>query len=163
MLMNMKTFAVGLFLFVVFLSCSSSEKNLKVQPYKPADAQLFGVIMQQDSLLFDAFNRRDFDLFKDFFSGDLEVYQDNTGVRNYDEAMMAFKELFNRNYVLKRELVKTSLEVYPVKNFGAIETGLHTFCHTENGKLDCATFKFMHVWNNNNGKWKIKRLITYGH
>ena len=48
--------------------------------------------------------------------------------------------------MLIRQLVPGSLEVYPIKDYGAIETGRHTFTHTENGKPQVGTFKFMQIW-----------------
>ena len=125
--------------------------------------ELYNIILFQDSLLFTHFNSRDFGHFQSFFSDSLEIYQDNTGLRNYRESMQAFKDLFSRDYVLTRKLIKMSVEVYPVKNYGAIETGQHTFCHLENGKPDCGTFKFVHIWKYANGQWKITRIITYDH
>jgi hypothetical protein len=129
----------------------------------PADSTLFRNIATQDSLLFAAFNSRDLDRMKAYFSEDLEVYQDNVGVRSYEETIAAFGELFKKDYVLTRQLVDGSLEVYPIKDFGAIETGKHTFSHIENGKLEAATFKFVHIWEKKDGCWKITRLITYDH
>lgn len=126
-------------------------------------SQLCQTVFRLDSLLFEAFNSRDFEKFKSFFSTELEIYQDNTGLRNFQESMDAFKGLFKGDYILKRQLIKETLEVYPIKDFGAIETGQHTFCHDENGKTDCGTFKFVHIWKNDNGNWKITRIITYDH
>jgi hypothetical protein len=124
---------------------------------------LYTTMFLQDSLLFNAFNSGDFERFKKFFSDNLEIYQDNIGVRNNSESMEAFQGLFQGNYKLTRELVEGTLEVYPIKDFGAIETGQHTFCHTELEKLICGTFKFLHIWENQNGTWKITRIITYNH
>lgn len=64
---------------------------------------------------------------------------------------------------MRRELVKSSLEVYPIKNYGAIEVGVHIFYHIENGRQIQGKFKFTHVWKNENGEWKISRVISYGH
>jgi hypothetical protein len=64
---------------------------------------------------------------------------------------------------LRRDLVKGSLEVYPVKDYGAIETCLHKFCHVENGKDDCGTFKNVMVWQKKDGQWKVTRVISYDH
>lgn len=125
--------------------------------------QLYQTIRLQDSLLFVAFNNRDINRMKQFFTADLEVFQDNVGVRNYTETINAFGELFQKDYVLTRRLVPGTLEVYPVKGFGAIETGSHEFCHVENGKEECAVFKFAHVWQKTDAGWQIKRLITYDH
>jgi hypothetical protein len=131
--------------------------------YIPADKPLYNTIAFQDSILFTAFNNRNLEILKTFFADNLEIYQDNIGVRNYDQSINAFRGLFSQDYVLTRHLVKESLEVYPIKDYGAIETGSHTFCHTENGKPECGTFKFVHIWERQNGQWKITRIITYDH
>jgi hypothetical protein len=134
-----------------------------VTAYVPADKPLYDTIYCQDSILFQAFNTRDLEKLKTFFAANLEVYQDNIGVRSYEQSVEAFRGLFSLDYTLTRSLVKGSLEVYPVKDYGAIETGSHTFCHKENGILVCGTFKFVHIWEHQNGKWKISRIITYDH
>jgi hypothetical protein len=146
----------------VISSCSILNHN-KTNAYVPVDKALYNMIYIQDSVLFDAFNSRDFEKFKSFFSDKLEIYQDNIGVRDHNQSMEAFQRLFQGNYVLTRKLVLKTLEIYPVKDYGAIETGQHTFCHVENGKLDCGTFKFVHIWENHDGDWKIVRIITYNH
>lgn len=133
------------------------------QQNPPVDPDLYNIIARQDSLLFEAFNSRDLEGMKMYFDESLEVYQDNTGVRNFAETIDAFAGLFEMDYILHRELLKGSLEVFPIKDFGAIETGSHTFCHMENGQPDCGIFRFMHIWKLTEGKWKISRLITYGH
>jgi hypothetical protein len=116
-----------------------------------------------DSLLFAAYNNRDLEKMKPFFSPALELYQDNDGVKGFDQVMQGFKSLLSRDYVLHRELVKGSMEVYPIKGFGAIQTGSHQFCHVENGQLECATFKFLNIWEKTAAGWQIKRLVTYDH
>lgn len=124
------------------------------QVYIPVDKSLCETIIKQDSVLFEAFNTRNITTLKSYFPDNLEVYQDNTGLRNYDQTVQAFTGLFKMDYVLTRKLIIESIEVYPIKNYRAIETGRHTFCHTENGKIECATFKFLHIWEykTNNGK-----------
>src|SRR5712692_10049531 len=37
------------------------------------------------------------------------------------------------------------------------------FYHDENGRRDCGTFKFLQVWRSDAGKWRITRVISYGH
>jgi len=129
----------------------------------PVPTPLYIEIARMDSLLFHAFNTRDIEKFKQYFDTNLEVYQDNIGVRNYSESMVAFASIFKKNYVLTRSLVAGSMEVYPIKDYGAIQTGLHTFSHLENGEPQSATFKFMHIWQRKDDRWKITRLITYDH
>lgn len=124
---------------------------------------LFNEIAHQDSLQFDAFNSRNLDKLMNYFDNTLELYQDNTGVRNFDQTKQAFGRLFTMNYVLTRKLVPGTLEVYPIKDYGAIETGQHTFSHIENGRLQIFTFKFMQIWQKKDGVWRVTREITYGH
>lgn len=147
---------------VMIIACSALNSG-KAEEYLPVDSALYEVIFLQDSLLFQAFNSGDFEQFKCFFPDDLEIYQDNIGVRDFNQSMQAFLGLFQGNYKLTRTLLKETLEVYPIKDYGAIETGQHTFCHIENGKMDCGTYKFVHIWENQNGIWRIKRIITYNH
>lgn len=133
------------------------------QASAPVDPALYRTILQQDSALFAAFNGRDMPRFQQHFSPALEVFQDNTGLRNYQQAMTAFGELFKRDYILTRKLVAGSVEVYPIKDYGAIQTGRHTFCHPESGRKECGTFKFVHVWKQETDGWKLVRIITYDH
>lgn len=79
--------------------------------------------------------------------------------------MENFKTLFERNKTtgLRRDLVKGSLEVYPIKDFGAVEICAHTFCQMENGKNDCGTFKNIMIWQKKNDQWKVTRVVSYDH
>lgn len=133
--------------------------------YVPVSQELYNEIQHMDSVMFDAFNQRDVDQLMATFSEDLEFYHDLGGVTDYTQTKENFIKLFenNRNTGLKRELVKGTLEVYPIKDFGAIATGKHRFCHYENGKLDCGTFQFAHTWQKKDGEWKVTRVLSYGH
>jgi len=62
---------------------------------------------------------------------------------------------------LTRELLST--EVYPVPDFGAIQTGEHRFCQTEGGEPDCGVFKFTHIWRLDEQGWKVARVMSYDH
>ena len=111
----------------------------------------------------DAYNHCKLDIMDSIISEDLEFYHDLGGLTNYAQNIEAFKTNFAKNYGLRRELVPGSLEIYPIKDYGAIQIGSHTFCHKENGKQDCGTFKFVHVWQKKNGEWKLTRVVSYGH
>jgi ketosteroid isomerase-like protein len=124
---------------------------------------LFNEIAHLDSLQFGAFNARNLDTLMNYFDNSLELYQDNTGVRNFDQTKQAFGRLFKMDYVLTRKLVPGTMEVYPIRDYGAIETGQHIFSHIENGKLQASTYKFMQIWQKKDGDWRVTREITYGH
>ena len=128
-----------------------------------ASRQLYDEIERMDGVLFDAFNTQNLSKLKTLFTDDLEFYQDNEGLALYQQTMKDFKSMFEQKNKVRRELVKGSMEVYPIKHYGAIEIGIHKFCHIENGKEECGTFKFVHVWQNKNGEWKISRVISYNH
>ena len=120
-------------------------------------------IERMDRLLFAAFNARDFTALQTFFAPDLEFYQDNEGFENYTQTMKDFSEMFRQPSKIRRELIPGSLEVYPIKNYGAIEVGSHRFCHDENGKAECGTFKFLHVWRKTDSTWQLSRIVSYAH
>ncbi|MBK5270065.1 MAG: nuclear transport factor 2 family protein [Bacteroidia bacterium] len=156
---SLKTF----FLSAILLSAI----NILTAQYNQAlivkDGDLFMEIAHMDSVVFNAFNTRDIEKFKTLFTGDLEFYHDKGGLTNYDHTIDFLKTTTKLNNQLKRELVKGSLEVYPIPGYSALEIGAHTFCHLENGKQDCGTFKFVQIWQKKNGEWKISRVVSYGH
>ena len=121
-------------------------------------------ILRMDSILFTAFNGQDLETIKNIFSKDLEFYHDKAGLGNYEENMKSSEALFNRDYVLHRELLPGTTEIHPIKDYGAVQIGQHEFCHEENGKMDCGTFKFIHIWQKQeDGGWQLTRVISYDH
>ena len=128
-----------------------------------ANQDLYQEIANQDSIVFAAFNSRNIELFKTKFSGDLEFFHDKGGLTNYDHTINFLKSTAQSKSDLKRELVKGSLEVYPIPGYGAMQIGQHRFCHLENGKQECGTFKFVHIWKKNDNQWIITRVVSYDH
>ena len=140
------------------LAQSQTEKKITV-----IEKQLFDKVAILDSSLFAAYNSKNLDLMKTYFTKDLEWYQDNGGLIDFEKVFENFNSIFNRDYDLKRNLIKESLEVHPIEGYGAIEIGKHQFKHIENGKLEIGTFKFLMIWKNDNGNWKISRVVSYDH
>jgi Domain of unknown function (DUF4440) len=138
--------------------------NLNAQEKQDSlNKTLYKEIAHMDSVLFNAFNTRDIDRFKSLFTEDLEFYHDKGGLTTYQHTIDFLKEISKPDNDLRRDLVSGSLEIYPIPGYGAMEIGSHTFCHTENGKQDCGTFKFVHIWKKTNREWKISRVISYDH
>ncbi len=137
---------------------SQSEKKLAA-----TGKELVEKIAKLDSSLFAAYNSKNIDLMKTYFTNDLEWYQDNGGLIGFEKVFSNFKSIFDRDYDLKRNVIKESLEVHPIEGYGAIEIGKHQFKHIENGKLEVGTFKFLMIWKNDNGTWKISRVVSYDH
>ena len=63
---------------------------------------------------------------------------------------------------VRRELVAGTLEVEPIKDWGAIETGTHRFCELATGKCE-GIARFLHVWKNDGGHWRLSRIVSYNH
>ncbi len=131
----------------------------------PASSGLHQTIAALDRRLFDAFNSCDTATMRELMEPGLEFYQDNddsTFSRDQLEASQRLRCQGGTSRIV-REL--SSLTVYPLKNFGALQVGQHNFYPLQNGRkgaLD-STPLFMHVWRNNQGKWTLSRVISYGH
>jgi hypothetical protein len=140
------------------LAQSQSEKKVST-----TSKELFDKIALLDSAVFEAYNSKNVELMKTYFTKDLEWYQDNGGLIDFEQVFINFQSIFKRDYDLKRNLIQESLEVHPIEGYGAIETGKHQFKHVENGKLEIGTFRFLMIWKNENGQWKISRVVSYDH
>jgi Domain of unknown function (DUF4440) len=56
------------------------------------------------------------------------------------------------------------LEVYPMDGCGAVEMGVHRFHHLgPENREPPGEAKFVHLWHNTDGAWKISRVISYDH
>ena len=127
------------------------------------DTPLYKTIVHMDSVVFDAFNSHNLEGLKKVFAPDLEFYHDNGGLNGYENTINSFKNVFVQTPGLRRELVKGSMEVYPIPGYGAVEFGIHKFIHIENGKEVTGTYKFVHTWQFKNNEWKITRVVSVGH
>jgi hypothetical protein len=155
---NLITLFLSFSIYSTALAQSQTEKKALV-----IEKQLFEKVAKLDSSLFAAYNSKNLDLMKTYFTKDLEWYQDNGGLIGFEKVFENFKSIFDRDYDLKRSLIKESLEVHPIEGYGAIEIGKHQFKHIENGKLEVGTFKFLMIWKNDIGSWKISRVVSYDH
>jgi ketosteroid isomerase-like protein len=157
-------------LWVALAPTVSAQASGTAAPAAPAHAEvptdaaaLLALVTALDRKMFDAYNAHDVDALMAMFADDLEFYHDTGGLLTHEQVRAGFTNVFANNKDIRRELVPGSLAVYPIRGYGAIQTGAHTFCHTENGKPDCGTFEFMQVWRLRDGVWKVSREVSYGH
>lgn len=120
-------------------------------------------IARLDAEMFAAFNAHDTPKLMGYFTPDLEFYHDKGGLADFAKTQQGFAQMSKQSPDIHRELVPGSLEVYPIPGYGAMEIGEHRFCHKENGKLDCGTFKFTMLWQQKDGLWRVARVVSYGH
>ena len=160
-----KLIIILLLFLSIITACVNNSKEDKKNLVTSASNPLYDTIRHLDTAFFGAFNRRDISAVKSFLSEELEFYHDLGGVTNYNQNIDAFERSFHSERKLRRELVKGSLEVSPIKDYGAVELGEHFFYATEKGQNEklSSKAKFIHLWQNKNGVWRITRIISYAH
>lgn len=130
--------------------------------FKPDDQKLYDTIVYLDSVFFESYNTCSVNLEKhaSFYADSIEFYHDKGGLMTSKQDLV---EGIRKNVCGKvtRELVKGSIEVYPIKNFGAIEIGFHKF-HNNIEKTETApnAGRFVIIWQHKNGAWKITRVVS---
>lgn len=149
---------------LALLACHSAKQNMgKSQPtYLPADKNLHDTIVKLDSLFFNAYNTcaANLDLYASFYADDIEFYHDKGGVMKSKKDIV---ESTRTNVCGKvtRELIRGSIEVYPIANYGAVEIGYHTFRNnTEPLVANPHPGRFVVIWRKQQGKWQITRVIS---
>jgi ketosteroid isomerase-like protein len=128
-----------------------------------ADEALTRTVTALDAAVFDAYNTCDLAKFTSFFADDVEFYHDQSGLMTGVEKL---KEGLQKNICgkVRREAMPATVKVYPMKGFGAVQTGSHRFTHPGNDdKQPVGEAKFIHLWQNKEGVWKITRVISYDH
>ena len=132
------------------------------QTAAPAGDSLFQTIKAQDAALFGAYNTCDLKTLGAMVTDDLEFYHDLTGLA---VGRQVFVEAIKNNICGKvtRELVADSLEVYPIKGYGAVEIGVHRFHHPGQAHDVLGEAKFVHVWQYKDGVWRVARVISFDH
>lgn len=120
-------------------------------------------ILAMDKQLFDAFNGNDIDVLKELFHPELEFFHDTGGLADYAATIQNSENLLGKPSSPTRTLIEDSVEVFPMQDIGALQTGRHQFCNTATGSLDCGVFQFIHLWKKEPGGWKLFRVISYDH
>ena len=145
-------------------------------------SKLFETMQALDTQLFEAANHCDYEKLTAMVDESLEFYHDQGGLTL---GRQAFLESIKNNTcgMMIRELVPGTLQVYPIKGYGAIELGVHRFHHPGHEKefpaaekLGMTRFldpgaaewpvgeaKFLHIWQLKNRTWKLTRVVSYGH
>lgn len=139
------------------LSCSLCAQ----QEYVPDDRALYSTIAKLDSIFFDAYNNCDAKLaiHSDFYAEDLEFYHDKGGLMTSKKDVV---EGIRKNICGKvtRHLKPGSIEVYPIKDWGAIEIGMHRFRNKAEPDAPSHYSKFIIFWKNDNGRWKVTKVVS---
>ena len=130
-----------------------------------ADETLTATIAALDNAVFDSFNRcadpAQLQRHASYFDPAVEFYHDTGGVTWTREAMLENTRKHACG-TYTRQLVEGSLQVFPIKDFGAIAQGSHRFCDTARGTCE-GLADFVMLWRLRDGQWSITRVLSYGH
>jgi hypothetical protein len=125
---------------------------------------LFKTVSELDTALFDSYNRCELEKFSALLADDLEFYHDATGLsKGAQSTVDAVKQ--NICGKVRRDLAPGTLKVYPLKGYGAVETGIHFFCDSKLPKCPdgSGAARFTMLWEIRDGVWLLTRVISYDH
>lgn len=129
-------------------------------PKDMTQAELTATIKRLDAEVFGAYNNCDLEKFGSFFPEHLEFYHDQTGGGPMTRQQLVAAIRQNICGKVHRDVV--SIQVFPMKNYGALETGVHRFSHpgidTEQGDA-----RFAQLWKYEGGRWWLAVVISYDH
>ena len=152
---------------------SKQEAPVNLFPGATARAGLEDEIRQADAEFFHAlYDTCDVETVRRYIADDFEMIHDKGGVVSQSGAdfVRITQEKCKRqadgiDFVSTRKLVPESLKIYPIQKNGAIEIGTHTFYAVKSGQPDrlTETGQFTHYWKQENGQWKLSRVLSYDH
>jgi ketosteroid isomerase-like protein len=135
--------------------------------------QLTDEIAAADAALFSAFfDRCDVAALSNMVTEDFEMFHDKGGRVSTSRADFiknitgtCERQKTGEDYRARRELIASSLKVYPLNNYGAVETGEHRFYQLLPGKPEklVEISLFTQVWKKEADGWKLARVVSYDH
>lgn len=142
------------------------------------------VVVPAGAALESTIAARDQEFFALFFSGcdperlaamltpDFEFYHDRDGVvtRSAAPFVAQYRERCEARkapdaWHSRREVVASSLRVFPIKGYGAIEQGEHLFheCRGDGPERLAGRAVFSQLWALDGGIWKLARVFSFDH
>lgn len=121
--------------------------------------ELYSTIVKMDSIYFTAYNNCDMETQAGLYAEDLEFYHDKGGLSTSKQGILKSIEE-NICGKVTRELVKGSIEVYPIQGYGAVEMGMHKFHNSQEPGARSLPSKFITIWKKEDDNWKISRVIS---
>ena len=161
----------------VFFKCLlgwiiASVSAAQALPQQPKH-DLVAVLLPLDQQIFEAaFLTCDEDVLRELLSEDLEFYHDLYGMIAGDiDTFLAgtipdcVARSEGQSAYTERRLIPGSMEVRRIGDWGAIQTGEHTFYGRDDEGQDIFLERgtFMHIWQNTRSGWRSERGISYDH
>lgn len=153
-----------IFISIILLQSSllfsqETYKDILGRDYMPVNQELYETIVSLDKKLFDAYNSCDMDTQTALYSEDLEFFHDEGGLSTSKEkVLIAIKNnICNKT---TRTLIKGSIEVYPIKDYGAVEIGYHTFNDKKTPEIKSRASRFIVIWKKTEENWTVTKVIS---
>ena len=158
----MRSLGLGVLVGLVLVAASGGSVQAQAAPTAEAKDATYKTIASLDAQLFDAYNKCDLVKLGTMVTDDLEFYHDKTGLA---VGKKVFLESIKANICGKvtRELVAGSLEAHDLHGYGAVEMGSHRFHHPGHESDPVGDAKFVMIWQQKDGVWKLSRVISYDH
>ena len=123
------------------------------------DKALYDTIMKLDKTYFTAYNECDMKTQSEFYDEDIEFYHDMGGLAT-DKAELLKSIEKNICGKVTRTLLEESVEVHPIKDFGAVQIGMHKFYNNQEPNAISKPSKFIVIWKKTDSKWLMSRVIS---
>lgn len=156
----MRGFLYGLVLLLVPGVMNAQKKvTAPVYEYKPDSQELYDSIARMDSIFFEAYNACKMDVQTAIYSDSIEFYHDKGGLSTSKKDIL---DATRRNICGKvtRQLIPGSIEVYAIKDYGAIELGQHKFFNNQEPDAPQHISRFMIFWKKTGNDWKIVKVVS---
>jgi hypothetical protein len=149
-------------LMTLMIAGNAAATAVGLNPDNPTYAQVRAL----DQKLFQAYNTCDLATLGDLVDENLEFYHDKGGLSVGKASFLAAIKT-NICHKVRRELVASTFEVYPLENYGAIELGQHTFCNMAETPV-CKNEtngigKFFMLWQKQGEQYRLTRVISFDH
>ena len=146
-------------LYALLFSWITNGQVQEIKAYKAVDINLHNEIVKMDSIYFNAYNTCDIKTQANIYHENLEFFHDKGGLSTSKSNLL--KALKNNICgKVTRTLIKGSIEVYPIKDYGAIQIGYHKFYNNQEPNAKSIPSKFIVVWKQEKKQWKITKVIS---
>ena len=153
--------------------CRAAEPEVNLTPGAVARPGLLEDVLKADAEFFKAFfDDCNIETVRRYVTDDFEMFHDKGGrvITSGAQFVTVAEDKCKRqqdgiDFLSTRELVRESVKVFPINNYGAIETGTHRFYAVAKNKTRRLTeiAQFTHVWKEENGQWRLARVLSYDH
>jgi len=114
---------------------------------------------QNIGIFFNAYNHCDLKKQRELLSDTIEFFHDKGGLSTSKNEIIGSIEK-NICGKVTRTLTKESIEVYPIKDYGAVQIGYHKFFNNQEPNQKSIPVKFIVIWKKENEQWLMTKIVS---